>query len=280
MTAFGFQIGWLTIRVTLLALVATGLSWWCARRAARSAVLVLAAGVTTFLALSVAAFCPMPDISRWSPFSPSQTVPGAVTDAEPMGSIVPDHELQAAGPAFSRAWDLLKEFSGRAPASPAWQQGGALLAALYGLGLAIASLRLLSGWLAVGRLRRRSRPISDAGLLALTDAVRLAVGCSRRLELRECTEPGLAATVGWRRPVIFLPPEWPDWPRPKGERSWPTSWRTSNTSIISSAFGRACARHCTSTIRWCTGCRSSCAGSKSWPPMNWRSRPSMIAVNI
>ncbi|HWY87662.1 MAG TPA: M56 family metallopeptidase, partial [Gemmataceae bacterium] len=211
MTALGFQIGWLTIRVTLLALVATGLSWWCARRAARSAVLVLAAGVTIFLVLSVAAFCPMPDLSRWSPFPPSQTVPEVVAGAEPMGPIAPDHEPPPAGPAFSKAWHLLKEFSGRAPASPAWQQGGALLAALYGLGLAIASLRLLSGWLAVGRLRRRSRPISDAGLLALTDAVRMAVGCSRRLELRECTEPGLAATVGWRRPVVFLPPEWPDW---------------------------------------------------------------------
>jgi hypothetical protein len=213
MTALCIQAGWLTVRISVIALMAAALAWWSARRAARSAVVVLAGAVAIFLALSVAAFCPAPEWCHWSPVT-AEPAPEAIAEADGPAPVARLPDAPAEGLDLAKAWHLLRSFSEHeAPQSPAWQHGSAILVALYGLGLAIAGLRLLSGWLAIRALRRRSRPIADAGLLELADSLRAALGCSRGFELRECHEPGLAATVGCWRPVIFLPPEWPDWTR-------------------------------------------------------------------
>ena len=211
MTALCIQAGWLAVRLSVVALMAAALAWWSARRAARSAVVVLAAAVAIFLALSVAAFYPAPEWCRWSPVT-SEPAPEAIAEADGPAHVARLPDAPAEGLDLAKAWRLLRSFSEHeAPQSPAWQHGSAIFVALYGLGLAIAGLRLLSGWLAILALRRRSRSITDAGLLHLAHSLRAALGCSRRVDLRECSEPGLAATVGWWRPVIFLPPEWPHW---------------------------------------------------------------------
>ena len=67
MTALCIQAGWLAVRISVVALMAAALAWWSARRAARSAVVVLAGAVGIFLALSAAAFCPAPEWCCWSP---------------------------------------------------------------------------------------------------------------------------------------------------------------------------------------------------------------------
>ena len=211
MTALGVQIVWLAVRVTGIGLLAAVLARWCARRAARSTVLVLASAIAVNLVLGMVAFCPAPDLGRWSisgatPLSDEKIADLARVDAESA-----DHDMPAAGISVAGAWHLLRNLSSQPPQSPAWQQAGTIVVVLYGMGLAIAGLRLVFGWLAVRSLRRSSRPIRDAGLLQLTDALRNALGCSRHVALQECREPGLAATVGWWRPVIFLPPEWPEW---------------------------------------------------------------------
>src|SRR5207237_6835481 len=101
---------------------------------------------------------------------------------------------------LSAVWNLLRELSARDSDVTAPQSGWVFVAALYLAGLSIAGARLLAGWLAVGALRRRSRPITDAALRRLADSL----GDAKPIELRECDEPGLAATVGWWRPVILL----------------------------------------------------------------------------
>jgi beta-lactamase regulating signal transducer with metallopeptidase domain len=213
MTALCIQAGWLAVRVSVVGLIAASLALWSARRAARSAVVVLAAAVAILLALSVAAFCPVPEWCHWSSVA-DEPVRAATADVDGPAPVARPPDAPAEGLDLAKAWRLLRSFSEHeAPPSPAWENISAIFVALYGLGAAIAGMRLVSGWLAIRALRRRSRPIADAGLLELADSLRRALGCSRRIELRECNEPGLAATVGWWQPIIFLPPEWPDWTR-------------------------------------------------------------------
>ena len=66
------------------------------------------------------------------------------------------------------------------------------------------------GWLGKCSLRR-SKPNLDADLSRLGDALAAEMGCSQRIRLLECPVPGLAATVGWRHPVVFLPADWRVW---------------------------------------------------------------------
>jgi hypothetical protein len=72
-------------------------------------------------------------------------------------------------------------------------------------------VRLVVGFWGVHDCRRRGVPVEDAGLLELVETLRLAIGVSKRVEVR--TLPGLAtaAAVGWRRPVVILPDDWHTW---------------------------------------------------------------------
>ena len=210
MIAFGIQLGWLAVRFTVVALLATVLVWWSARRSARSAVVILAGAMAIFLALSVIAFCPIPEFCRWSPVTPEWEHAETANADEPV-RVASGQDARAEGFDFGRAWSTLQRLSNEPPQSRFWENGSALILTLYGFGVALIAVRLFFGWLAVRALRSRSRSIADIGLLATFDSLRGILGCSRNVELRECSEPGLAATVGWNRPVIFLPPEWPDW---------------------------------------------------------------------
>jgi BlaR1 peptidase M56 len=209
MIALGIQLGWLAVRFTVVALIAALFVWWSARRSARSAVVILGGAMVIFLALSVMAFCPLPEICRWSPVTPERGQPENDTAGDPSpvvsGQGAPD------GFDFNKAWSMLQRLSNEPPQSSFWENGNAILLALYGFGVAAIGLRVFLGWLAVRSLLCRSRAIGNIGVREQSESLRSVVGCARQVELRECTEPGLAATVGWWRPIIFLPPEWRDW---------------------------------------------------------------------
>jgi beta-lactamase regulating signal transducer with metallopeptidase domain len=210
MNDLGMQIGWLAAQVALVALLAVLLAAWAGRREARAAVVVLSGTLVIFLGLSVVALCPLPEGCRWSPF-PS----GAASAASPPNSSDAAEEAaappEAGGVALSDLWAWWGSMSHRARQSPAWQSGWTLLLGLYLVGVGVASLRLAAGWLSVRSLRRHSRPVSDPELLELAESLRVATGCGCSVEVRECDEPGLAATVGWSKPVVLLPPEWRSW---------------------------------------------------------------------
>jgi len=212
MSAFGIQVGWLALRVTVVALLARLLMLWTGKQAGRSNVVVLATALAMFLALTAAAVCPLPDCWRHAPIdsgiSEMDSTPDAVNAAAQATS--PD-ESQASGITFSTMLLWLHNLSRQTPESSGWQGFWAMLAILYVGGVSAFAIRLLAGWLALRRLRGRSRPITDPDLLALAEDLLQALHGSRRPELRECDEPGLAATIGWRRPAIFLPPEWRFW---------------------------------------------------------------------
>ncbi len=75
----------------------------------------------------------------------------------------------------------------------------------------VGTLRLLAGWLTVRRCLRRSTLVNDRSLQEAIDILRAEFDCRRHVELRESRDVASAATVGWRKPVILLPPNWRNW---------------------------------------------------------------------
>ncbi|HVW38186.1 MAG TPA: M56 family metallopeptidase, partial [Pirellulales bacterium] len=84
------------------------------------------------------------------------------------------------------------------------------MAASTGVGL----LRMLAGLLALNRLLRDTRRVTDSSLADLLEELRAKQGCRRPIELREMAggrAGGSPAVVGWLRPVILLPADWRSW---------------------------------------------------------------------
>ena len=70
---------------------------------------------------------------------------------------------------------------------------------------------LVLGLIAVRSERLRSRPVLDESLLELVDVLRAELGRQRPVEARQADDLVTAAMIGWRRPVVLLPPEWTAW---------------------------------------------------------------------
>jgi hypothetical protein len=80
---------------------------------------------------------------------------------------------------------------------------------LLGAGTSLA--RLLWGLAVVWHYRRVCRPVTDAGLCAVLEELRNELGVRPRVGLRVLDGLGSPATVGWRRPLVLLPADWPTW---------------------------------------------------------------------
>ena len=91
---------------------------------------------------------------------------------------------------------------------PSWSYyvvAAAWLAASFGL------LRLLVGLVYLRLHRRSSRPIKDAELRAWFGELCERLHVAAPVELRESAPLEVAATIGWRRPLVLLPSSWREW---------------------------------------------------------------------
>ncbi len=110
---------------------------------------------------------------------------------------------------WSSVWDGLgNRPSSGSKATPRWP---GVIAWLLAIGTLVGVVRLIVGLAAVRAYRRRTMPVTDEPLNALLEATRLRLGCLAPVELRESVEIGSPATVGWRRPLVLLPPQWREW---------------------------------------------------------------------
>jgi Protein of unknown function (DUF1559)/BlaR1 peptidase M56 len=87
----------------------------------------------------------------------------------------------------------------------------AWVAAAYLVGVGAMFARLLLGLWGVGLVRRKARPIVDAGVQGLIKNLRFELGVSRETRAYESEQVGTPATVGWRSPAVLLPIDWRDW---------------------------------------------------------------------
>jgi beta-lactamase regulating signal transducer with metallopeptidase domain len=211
MSAIGLYIGALAVRITVVAALALLIAAWTARRSARSTVMILAATAAIILIQAVAGILPLPDSYRWSPALSRAAAQADTASQQPLVEGINASVHPGGGIHVVEAWNRIARWSESEARQPAWPHGWLVVVGIYGLGFVTISAHLLVGWLALQALKDRSQPIVDTELSDLAESLRLALGCSGSIELRQTGEPGLAATAGWRQPVIFLPPEWPSW---------------------------------------------------------------------
>jgi beta-lactamase regulating signal transducer with metallopeptidase domain len=174
------------------------------RRDSAAACGPLTVAAAAVLLLTPLAFLPRP---TWPAHErPVETAPEAVAvgDTEPIKAATESPgidllkllRLAHVEPATTRS----AEFDG-------WQVTAFVLLGLAGLGLG----RFALGLAHTARVVRTAHPVADQDLLTVADELRAALGCRRRIELRESGRVGTAATAGWRRPVILIATTWRLW---------------------------------------------------------------------
>ncbi len=123
------------------------------------------------------------------------------------GASVADHQ--------GHSWDaLLDEMqpdrARQADGASTWRWSG--VAGLVFVGAAsIALLRFLLGLWEVHRYRVCSEGIIDPLLEEQVRQIAKDMNFGHPIEVRETRRLGAPATIGWRRPLVLLPPNWKDW---------------------------------------------------------------------
>ena len=233
MNEFGLALLWLMGQISVLCLVAMPVYLLARRGHPRSGALATLATLLLITAVSVAALSPWP---RWSISDSSRrdgVANAAVSTENAVRPVGNETRSPAAGESSTATVDattvaLLVEAAG-----DLWQRLGqrsammteaadtveeakslawtGWLAWLFVAGLAVSVTRLLLGLLAVARHRRNSEVITDAEILAEVDVLCTEFGYRWPIEVRRSETIASAATVGWKRPLILLPPEHVDW---------------------------------------------------------------------
>ena len=223
MNTIGIALVWCIVQVTLLGVLSAALYLIAQRIRPGAGAPIALTGLSAVVVLSALALSPWP---RWTwdvAATSSAVADGNV--AQPPSAVGPpkdptapsdDPSLQTRAPSpkdstLSTADSLwrgfLDELSQTQPASGGTTWGWpAVIAVVVLTGMAAGLVWLFLGVLAVRWHRARSRPVEDAGLLALVNQLRAELGCRRPVELRESDDLVTAATIGWLRPCILLPP--------------------------------------------------------------------------
>ncbi|HSA54377.1 MAG TPA: M56 family metallopeptidase, partial [Gemmatimonadaceae bacterium] len=108
--------------------------------------------------------------------------------------------------------------AGAEPAS--WTAGLSLtdwLLAGWMLGASLLAIRLLVGFAALRRLRRRAREVEDPAVLDLVSICAARIGTHATPRLLASATLSMPCTAGWIRPVVLLPDEYVSWSRDRLE---------------------------------------------------------------
>lgn len=208
MNQLGITIATAAVQVTLAVIPAVIIVAMIGRRSPRAAATLSIVALVLCLGLTVTAFVPSPPWREWLSAAGTRSTPviaaaNAQPDATESGPI-------GWGVPLRRLMELLSVSGRVGPEQQAWS-GWALLALVVLAGAGLAAFRLTFGLWAVAACRARSRPIRDAGVQQLVDALRSELGCRPLIEVRTSTAVGTAATIGWRRPAVLLADDWPAW---------------------------------------------------------------------
>lgn len=228
MNAFGLALVWVSLQVSVLCLVAMAVYLIARRGSPNVGAAATLSGLMLVVLLSAVALSPWP---RWS-YGEAAAVTDAVAvaeDSESWKSLLSGGDVDAVQDSLLLAntgdlnwysletmrqfWIALQEtsLSGGAVTQDSMLNWSGWLAVMFLAGSVVALVRLVLGLLTVARHRLRSEAIVDPELLELLDVLCAELGCVQSIVLRQSSELVSAATIGWRRPLILLPPEWHDW---------------------------------------------------------------------
>jgi beta-lactamase regulating signal transducer with metallopeptidase domain len=185
------------------------------RRSHSAASRSLVWGAAAALLLTPCAFLPIPAWTSIPNENRIVTYARTETEAEPAREQQPEPASTARGGPSGEGIDLLQLAKSLRiePAQLQSRQSSTKDWLTYGIaGLAALSLlRFGMGWISLIRTRRQSLALIDGNLQSTLAELRAELGCRRRIELRESSRIGSAATVGWFRPKILLSTAWRTW---------------------------------------------------------------------
>ncbi len=224
---------WMSVQVALFSLVGCGLCLLVRRCGPRTAATCTAVVLGLTLLLAAFALSPWP---RWTPNVPSRAA--AIPQSANRATDVSRSSNAATIPAvidapvtdavlavwWNTAMDWLQTANSAAPTQTSANSNWRIwVSMLVVTGIGFSLMRLAVGVWAVQRLRSESRPIHDDRLQATAREIAAALGIAAAqtprqgrsdymsLELRESSLLRSAVTIGWRRPLLLLPPDWRSW---------------------------------------------------------------------
>jgi beta-lactamase regulating signal transducer with metallopeptidase domain len=233
MNELAVRFMWLMGQVTLLTLAAAGLCATLTRRRPGAGAGVALAGLGGLVVLTLLALIPLPMWWSWIDLPHGAAAATRAATARDHESLafhsaadldreartpplqgVPTEGADAAAGGWSLAhlrqlWGrLVPAIGGAARQNPAWSSRAVLLLLA---GVCFCLLRLLLALFAVHRCQTKSQSIDDFVLHTLLTTLRSQMGCGQAVEVREAADLGGPVTVGWRHPVVLLPPQWRQW---------------------------------------------------------------------
>jgi beta-lactamase regulating signal transducer with metallopeptidase domain len=231
MAAIYATLFWCALQVTLFLTLAAPIYLVVRRRSPHAATFAAASSLAAVILLSALAASPWP---RWS-LATSDGGRVALADgslattdvgsdqAAPSSTnanvaLSGDATPSAASP-LAALWEAVQfaatptpsAMTAGAPADEPGLRWTVIVVALFLVGMAVSGVHLVAGLVAVRRLITGSHPLEDATLIAELASLRQRLNIIRPVSLHESTEIATPATVGWRRPVILLPPMWQTW---------------------------------------------------------------------
>jgi beta-lactamase regulating signal transducer with metallopeptidase domain len=215
------------LQVTLFGSMASMLYLCASRRGPAAAARVAALTLGLCIVLTLVAVCPLPSWWSWQqllgrPTSVPQPAQGADVETSVSSVETPIPSSEKVSPTagespwmgwslvrLRQAWeDLSQQRFDTETSTSCWPR----IVSIVFLSVAgLSLLRLGVGLWSVSCYRRRSRPIADTLPQDLLASLRMAMGCPRRVEVRESPDLSTPATIGWRRPLILLSANWCTW---------------------------------------------------------------------
>jgi beta-lactamase regulating signal transducer with metallopeptidase domain len=208
---------WCSVQVTVLAVAALCIDVIVGGRRPAARSVIVTSALVAVVGLSATALCPLPSWRiNWDVvFGHRPTNAAGTTSA-----VAPILDTRAFPHKFAAEHASPKQSAGADESARwflenAWTQvidhWAIIAGTLYLIGSSGMALRIVLGLTTVRAYRRNSRPIADRRLLELANGLRAELGCVRAVALRESSSLRTPATVGWGRPIILLPMDWPNW---------------------------------------------------------------------
>ena len=213
MNDLGMALVWLIVQVTIVAFAGLGLSAFAGRRTPGAGGPTALTALAATVLLAALACCPLPKWWAWEATLAQDTLePTAAAPLAPaQDDAAPDADGLQLGSLLARLHALGR---GAAPADAAtdvrWTWPAAVMT-VVAAGTGIGFAWLLLGLWRVHAVKRRSRPVTDAAMVAQVAELGAPLGVRRPVAIRESAELASAATIGWRRPILLLPTDWRDW---------------------------------------------------------------------
>ncbi|MEZ6033947.1 MAG: M56 family metallopeptidase [Planctomycetaceae bacterium] len=216
------------IQVTIVAIAGILTSLAFRRSLRTSAGLPLAATLVAVIVLTLGAFSSRPSwLHQSSPTAAVQTHADLNSDLSSSSltesqSASAEENVASTGILGTKYWAWLltvpqrptmesnQATSGSESSGFHWSWQNIVLLLILG-GLTVGLIRLIGGLWGIRIFVRSSRPLKHSELCEQVDLIRAELGCIQSVEVRECTQLVLAATVGWRKPVILLSGNWRMW---------------------------------------------------------------------